>query len=108
MIMLFKFILIGLGLTIGDNFMKLWARQNYSFTDSGLYFYALAILFYVSSLTYYGLQLRTTNFGVATILPILINILLVLALTFFYYHEPLTPSQMTGAVLALAAIFFLR
>ena len=106
--LLIKFILIGIGLTIADNFMKLWARQNFSFSDSGIYFYSLAVFFYISSLTYYALQLRTTNFGVATILPVLVNVLLVLALTFFYYHEPLTLSQLTGAALALGAIFFLR
>jgi hypothetical protein len=81
--MLIKFILIGIGMVFGDVLMKNWANQLYSLHGSGLLYLVCALLSYSVSLTYYGLQLRSTNFSIATILPIVINLLVILLITIF-------------------------
>lgn len=88
--------------------MKVWSNQNYSFAGSGLFTFVAALFIYGAGFVYYGLQLRTSNFGVATLLPIVINILLVLLLTVFFYHEPLSSKQWVGALLGIAAVILLH
>jgi drug/metabolite transporter (DMT)-like permease len=106
--MLLKFVLIGIGMVFGDVLMKNWANQLYSMQGSGLLYLVGALFIYSVSLTYYGLQLRSTNFSIATILPIIINILIVLLITIFYYHEPLSSKQWLGVFLGFCAVILLR
>lgn len=106
--MFVKFLLVGIAFTVGDVLMKVWSNQNYSFVGTGLLTFLVALLIYGAGFVYYGLQLRTSNFGVATLLPIVINILLVLMLTVFYYHEPLSTKQWVGALLGTAAVVLLH
>ncbi len=106
--MLIKFIFIGIGMVLGDLLMKNWSNHLYELRGVGLTYFLAALLMYSVSLTYYGLQLRSTNFSVATILPIIINIVIVLLITLFYYHEPLTIKQWAGVFLGVCAIFLLR
>lgn len=94
-------------MALGDVFMKSWANQQYSLQNSGLLFLLGALVTYSASLTYYGLQLRSTNFSIATILPIVINILIVLLLTISYYHEPLSTKQLIGGFLGFCAVVLL-
>lgn len=106
--MLIKFVIIGIGMVLGDILMKNWSNHSYELRGVSLIYLISALLFYSASLTYYGLQLRSTNFGIATILPIVINILIVLLITVFYYHEPLSTKQWVGVFLGFFAIFLLR
>ncbi len=106
--MLIKFIFIGLAYTLGDVFMKTWSNHQYALSGIGLVIFIASIVSYTTGFIYYGLQLRTTNFGVATLLPIVINVLIILLLTVFYYHEPLSLKQWTGALLGVAAIVLLH
>lgn len=106
--MVIKFILIGFGMALGDVLMKSWANNQYSLQGNSLLFLGGAILTYAASLTYYGLQLRVTNFSVATILPIIINVLIILLITIFYYHEPLSFKQWVGALLGMCAVVLLN
>ncbi len=106
--MFIKFLIVGIAFTIGDVLMKIWSNQNYSFASTGLLTFLTALFIYGAGFVYYGLQLKTNNFGVATLLPIVINILLVLLLTVFYYHEPLSSKQWIGAFLGIAAVILLH
>ena len=106
--MLFKFALIGLAFTIGDVLMKNWANQNYSFAGAGLATFVTALFIYSAGFVYYGLQLRASNFSIATLLPIIINILFVLLLTAFYYQEALSFKQWIGALLGITAVVLLH
>lgn len=106
--MIIKFIIIGLAFTLGDVLMKAWSNQQYVLSGIGLAAFIAALASYIGGFIYYGLQLRTTNFGIATLLPIVINILAVFMLTIFYYHEPVSLKQSLGALLGLAAIILLH
>ncbi len=88
--------------------MKSWANYQYSLQGVGLVIFLSAVGAYVTSLTYYGLQLRITNFSVATILPIVTNALVILMITLFYYHQPLSIKQWLGAFLGMCAVVLLR
>ena len=102
--MLWKLLLVGLGLTSGDVLMKQWMLGGASFKNASLLVYLSALVVYGASLTLYSYQLRTMNFGVATITPILTNIVAVSLLSFFYYKESLSFYQGAGVLLALLSI----
>ena len=104
--MILKFILIGLGMVVGDLCMKSWANHNYSLQGISLVFYILALLAYISSLTFYGKQLQITNFSIATTLPIIINIIAIALVTVFYYKESLSLNALIGTSLAILSILF--
>lgn len=101
------FIIIGLGLALGDVIMKYWIVSGAHYSGIGLMFYVLALGVYSMSLTLFAYQLRTTPFSIATILPILINIVAVFLLSQLFYHKSITGRQFIGVAMALVAIFFL-
>lgn len=105
--MLLNFILIGLGMVLGDVFMKSWSNQNFSLHGWPIFLYIFALCSYIASLTFYGLQLRVNNFSIATTLPIIINVLVVAILTVVYYKEPLSLKAGIGILLAITSIIFL-
>lgn len=103
-IMLWKLILVGIGLTIGDVLMKQWMLGGASFKKIMLVLYLSALVIYCTSLTLEAFQLRTMNLSIAVITPILVNIIAISLLSFFYYKEGLSPYQGVGIVLALISI----
>lgn len=102
--MLWKLIIVGLGLVAGDLFMKKWSISGESFKDLSIIFYILGVVIYGVSLTLYAYQLRTVNFGIATIVPILINLVVIALISFFYYKEVLSIYEVTGIFLAIIAV----
>lgn len=104
--MMWKLIIVGIGLVIGDLLMKNWIISGASFRNTSLIMYLSAVVVYGGSLTLYAYQLRTMNFGIATIIPILVNIIVVVLISFFYYKEALSFYQGIGILLAVFAIIF--
>jgi len=102
--MLWKLILVGVGLTIGDVLMKQWMLGGASFKKVMFVLYLSALIVYGASLTLEAFQLRTTNLSIAVITPILVNIIAISLISFFYYKEGLTIYQSTGIGLALISI----
>ena len=102
--MLWKLILVGVGLTIGDVLMKQWMLGGASFKKVMLVLYLSALVVYCASLTLEAFQLRTTNLSIAVITPILINIIAISLLSFFYYKEGLSLYQSAGIGLAVVSI----
>src|ERR1035437_6939243 len=102
--MLWKLILVGVGLTIGDVLMKQWMLGGASFKKLMFVLYLSALIVYGASLTLEAFQLRTTNLSIAVITPILVNIVAISLLSFFYYKEGLSVYQSVGIGLALISI----
>lgn len=102
--MIWKLILVGIGLVAGDLLMKNWIIGGASFKNLSLAIYLSALIVYSGSLTLYAYQLRTMNFGIATIVPILVNIIVVALISFFYYKEALSIYQSIGILLAVVAV----
>jgi drug/metabolite transporter (DMT)-like permease len=101
------FIIIGIGLALGDVLMNHWADGGSRFQGSSLAIYLIALVVYIASLTLYAYQLKTTQLSVATIIPVLINVAIVFAVSTFYLHEKVSAYQYTGIFLALMALVFL-
>lgn len=102
--MLWELILIGLGFAIGDILMKNWIAYGASFRNVSLIIYLFALIVYGLSFTAYAYQLRTTNFSIATIAPILVNIVIITLVSFLYYKEGLSLYQGIGIFLAIVSI----
>ena len=101
------FLLIGVGLSLGDMIMNHWADGGSRFVGSWLFLYVLALVVYCASLTLYAYQLKTTQLSIATIIPILINVAIVFTYSTFYLQEKVNTYQLIGVSLALVAIVFL-
>ena len=102
--MLTNFIIVGIGMVVGDVFMKSWAMEGYALHGMPLLLYVSGMLVYAGSLTFYAKQLHVTNFSVATTLPMMINIVAVALLTVFFYREAFSVVEWVATVLALASI----
>lgn len=102
--MMWKLILVGLGLVVGDLLMKNWIISGSSFKNLSLIVYLSALVVYSVSLTTYAYQLRTMNFGIATIVPVLVNVIVVAIISFFYYKEAVSIYQSIGILFAVVAI----
>ena len=102
--MLWKLLLIGLGMVLGDILMKNWIISGGFFRGVPLIIYISAIIVYGISLTGYAYQLRTMNFGIATITPILVNIATISLISFFYYKEVLSVYKVIGILFAFTSI----
>lgn len=102
--MLWKLILVGFGMVVGDVFMKQWMLTGASYKVPFVVLYLAALSSYGVSLTVYAYQLRTMHFGIATITPILVNIITISLISYFFYKEGLTLSQGTGILLAIVAL----
>lgn len=102
------FLIIGIGLAIGDVLMNHWADSGSRFVEQKLFVYLLALVVYISSLTLYAYQLKTNPLSVATITPMLINVTIIFLVSVFYFHEKITGYQLIGIILAILAIFFLH
>ncbi len=105
--MLVKLILVGLGMVLGDILMKTWIVSGGGFKNSSIIYFILALVIYGVSLTGYAYQLKTTNFGIATSVPILINVVTVALISFFYFKEVLSLLQIVGIIFACISIVLL-
>lgn len=104
---MFWFLLIGIGLSLGDVLMNHWADNGSRFSGQLFFVYLLALIIYGASLTLYAYQLKTTQLSIATIIPVLINVAIVFTVSTFLLHEKINTYQLIGIAFALVAIVFL-
>ncbi len=99
------FLLLFIGgsvLTVGDIVMKKWVMDNSPFIFvAGLLIYLVGLIFLVLSYKY-------TNIAVASIILEIFNIVTLLIVSWFYFHETLNIYQCIGILLGISAIFFLE
>lgn len=95
----------GVTLTIGDIIFKIWIDRSLPylslFYTSGMVCYIVGLIFLVESF-------KTQNIAVASALFVIMNIVTLALFSWFYFHEPLSTTQMFGLGLALIAIFLLE
>ena len=71
--------------------MKEWIRiSSGDFFSKTIFFYVVALIFYISSLTFYAFLLKKNDFGIATFIPMFINIFLVLLIGYLWYGDTMT------------------
>jgi multidrug transporter EmrE-like cation transporter len=96
-----SFLLLALGgaiLTVGDLVMKKWV------IDGRLGTYAIGILVYLVALNLLAQSYRSKSVAVASSLFIILNIVSLSIAGYFIYGEKLTPMQLVGVALAIAAV----
>ncbi len=95
----------GLILTVGDIVFKTWVEKGalYSFSYGiGILLYLIGSMLLVESYKY------DVNIVAAGIIQVLFNTLILVAFTYFYFHEPLTPTQIIGIALGVVAIYLIQ
>jgi multidrug transporter EmrE-like cation transporter len=96
-----SFLLLALGgaiLTVGDLVMRKWV------IDGRLGTYAIGILVYLVALNLLAQSYRSKSVAVASSLFIILNIVSLSIASYFIYGEKLTPMQLVGVALAIAAV----
>jgi multidrug transporter EmrE-like cation transporter len=92
----------GLTLTVGDLFMKEWVLTNKS------YIYIIGIIVYLIGMNFLAFSFKYKNIAVASVIFVLINIITLLAFSYFYFHEKLSGLEISGILLGIAAIVMLE
>jgi hypothetical protein len=95
----------GLVLTVGDLVFKSWALKGMAYNF--LYFFGV-IAYLAGSLLLVESYKYDVNIVVAGIVQILLNTIILMAFTFFYFHEPLTAKQIAGIILAVVSLYLIR
>ena len=95
----------GIVLTVGDLIFKSWALKGMGY--SLLYVFGV-IAYLVGSLLLVESYKFDVNIVVAGIVQILLNTIILVAFTYFYFHEPLTAKQIAGIILAVVALWLIR
>ncbi|MEI7718987.1 MAG: EamA family transporter [archaeon] len=92
----------GLVVTVGDLFMKDWVITNKS------WIYVLGMIFYLIGMNFLALSFKYKNIAVASVIFILINVITLLAFSYFYFQEKLTGFEIAGVILGILAIIMLE
>jgi len=95
----------GLVLTIGDLIFKSWATKGMGY--SFLYVFGV-IAYLIGSLLLVESYKHDVNIVVAGIVQILLNTIILVVFTYFYFHEPLTAKQIIGIILAVVSLYLIR
>ena len=89
-------------LTVGDILFKFYAEsQRFPLYAFGIFTYVIGLLFLVQTF-------KTENIATASAIFVIANILTLLAVSHFYFHEQISVLQTVGLILAIIAIFFLE
>ncbi|HAN10809.1 MAG TPA: hypothetical protein DCP90_09405 [Clostridiales bacterium] len=93
----------GLILTVGDIVMKGWVDTNNN------YWFVLGIFLYTVSMCLLALLFKIgKNIAVASVLMETFNIVTLIIVSWFVFHEKLSALQMVGCLLGLASVIVLE
>ncbi len=95
----------GLVLTVGDLVFKSWVTKGMGY--SFLYVFGV-IAYLIGSLLLVESYKHDVNIVVAGIVQILLNTIILVIFTYFYFHEPLTAKQIIGIILAVISLYLIR
>lgn len=88
--------------TAGDLVMKYWVKTN------RWYIFIVGLVVYLIGLVFLSLSYKAENIAVASITFVLINIITLVLVSWYYYHENLTHIQLFGIFLGLIAVAVLQ
>lgn len=92
----------GLILTGGDLFMKQWVNTNKPAV------YLLGMALYIVGLNFMAFSFKYKNIAVASVIFVLINIITLIAFSYFYWQERLSGLEVVGLTLGIIAIVLLE
>ena len=92
----------GIFLTIGDIFLKKWS------IDYKYLYYGFGMVAYVIGIILFSLTLREKWLAVANTILQTTNIAFLAIISYFFFHEHLTPIQMVGIALSILSVVLLE
>lgn len=96
----------GIVLTAGDILFKFWVEKNGSYFSHlyivGILLYLIGSMFLVQSYKY------DMNIVAAGIIQVLFNTIILVLVTYFYFHEDLTSLQVAGVILGIISIYLIK
>ena len=92
----------GIILTAGDVVMKKWVSTN----NYVLYFIGLAT--YLVGLNFLAQSFKFKNIAVASVMLIIFNVIILSLVSWLYFKEALSPLQITGMIMGIAAVVVLE
>lgn len=95
----------GLVVTVGDLLFKSWVERGMGYSllyVFGIFTYVIGSVLLVQTFKY------DVNIAVASIVQVLLNIIILVLFTYFYFHEPLTAKQIAGLALGMVAIYLIK
>lgn len=96
----------GIILTAGDIVFKYWVEKHASMTS---WLYAAGILLYlVGSMFLVESYKHNMNIVAAGIIQVLFNTIILVLVSYFYYNETLTGTQVIGVILGIISIYLIK
>lgn len=92
----------GVVLTVGDIFMKEWVKND------SMVFYIIGILIYLVGMNFLAASFKFKNIGVASLILVLFNIIVLTIVSWLFFKESLTVPQLIGIVLGLISVSILE
>lgn len=96
----------GLVLTAGDILFKFWVEKSGAYFSHlyivGILLYLIGSMFLVQSYKY------DMNIVAAGIIQVLFNTIILVLVSYFYFHENLTALQVAGVVLGIISIYLIK
>ncbi len=92
----------GIILTIGDIFMKKWINAD------SYVFYFIGLVTYLIGLNFLAQSFRFKNIAVASAILVIINVVTLSVVSWFYFKETLSPTQIAGIIVGIIAIVILE
>ena len=89
-------------LTVGDVFMKNWIVTGAN------KWYIYGLLVYIFALNFVAFSFKSKNIAVATIIFVLVNVISLTLVSWFYFEEKLTTTQLIGIGLGIASVIVLE
>ncbi len=89
-------------LTAGDLFMKTWTGNGKS------WFFAIGLILYLVADSALGISFKSKNIALASVIMITINVILLLAVSWFYYKEKIGLYGFIGIILGVLAVLFME
>ncbi len=102
---LFSLIILGAGgliLTIGDIVMKKWV------TSGSRLFYIIGLTVYLAGLIFLAQSFKYKNIAVASVIFVIFNVVTLSLVSWFYFKEKLSPLELSGIALGIAAIIVME
>lgn len=97
--------LSGTILTAGDVIFRSWVEKG-SHMNSVIYYVGI-FLYLIGTMLLVESYKHDINIVSAGIIQILFNTIILLVFTYFYFHEPLTITQISGVILGVISIYLI-
>lgn len=96
----------GIILTAGDILFKFWVEKSGTYFSNlyivGILLYLIGSMFLVQSYKY------DINIVSAGIIQVLFNTIILVVVSYFYFHENLTALQVAGVILGVISIYLIK